>query len=244
MEVLGAALGSDAFSLQLGSGDAALREVTRNHQEYLTISSNLEEMRALAEQLAKEKGITLPAAYDLVRDKYYGRHAQHVSSLIAKINSSPGALNKLDLFVDFFKVTGGVSGIMRTREFARLTAVRRVLARLHPERDAERIAELNAHTADLTRVLLRNLMGSIYEATKGGSGLTRYSNFGLHLIMWEDILNNLDESLYVGGDRTRPLKAKDAESLRRTVRQLNVQFHRLMASTHHQTSPGVWAPNA
>ncbi|QVL56073.1 MAG: hypothetical protein KFB95_02390 [Simkaniaceae bacterium] len=243
MEVLGAALGGDAFSLQLGPGDRALREVTRNHQDYLTIASQLEEMRALAEETAKTKGISLPAAYDLIRTKYYGRHAQHVSSLIAKINSSPGALNKLDLFVDFFKVTGGVSGITRTREFARLTAVRRVLARLHPERDAERIAALNVQTADLTRVLLRNLMGSIYEATKAGSGVTRYNNFGLHLIMWEDILNNLDDSLYVDGDRTKPLKAKDAESLRRTVRQLNVQFHRLMASTHHQTSPGVWAPN-
>ncbi len=243
MEVLGAALRGDAFSLQLGPGDGALLAVTKNHQEYLTIASQLEEMRALAEETAKAKGVSLPAAYDLVREKYYGRHAQHVSSLIAKINSSPGALNKLDLFVDFFKVTGGVSGIMRTREFVRLTAIRRVLARLHPERDAERIAELNAQTADLTRILLRNLMASIYEATKGGSGLTRYSNFGLHLVMWEDILNNLDDSLYVGGDRTRPLQAKDAEALRRTVRQLNVQFHRLMASTHHQTSPGVWAPN-
>ena len=200
-------------------------------------------MRALAEETAKAKGITLPAAYDLIRDKYYGRHAKQVSSQIAQINSSPGELNNLNLFVAFFKVTGGVSGITRTREFARLTAVRRVLARLHPERDAERIADLNRQTADLTRGLLRNLMGSIYEATKAGSGVTRYSNFGLHLVMWEDILNNLDASLYVGGDRTRPLKAKDAESLRRTVRQLNVQFHRLMASTHHQTSPGVWVPN-
>ena len=243
MEVLGAALGADAFSLRLGPGDAALRAVTKNHQDYLTIASRLEEMRALAEETAKAKGITLPAAYDLIRDKYYGRHAKTVSSQIAQINSSPGELNNLNLFVAFFKVTGGVSGITRTREFARLTAVRRVLARLHPERDAERIAALNVQTADLTRVLLRNLMGSIYEATKAGSGVTRYNNFGLHLIMWEDILNNLDDSLYVGGDRTRPLKAKDAEALRRTVRQLNVQFHRLMASTHHQTSPGVWAPN-
>ncbi len=244
MKVLGAALGGDAFSLQLGPRDSGLQEVTKNHQDYLTISSNLKAMRALAKQLAKEKGIMLPAAYDLIRDKYYGRHTQTVTSLIAKINSSPGALNKLDLFVDFFKVTGGVSGIMRTKEFARLTAVKRVLARLSPGKDSEGIIALHAQISDLTRILLKNLMGSIYEATKGGSGLTRYSNFGLHLIMWGDILNNLDESLYIVENKARSLKAKDAESLRQTVKQLNVQFHRLMASTHHQTSPGVWVPNA
>ena len=71
MEVLGAALGGNAFSLRLGPGDAALREVTRNHQDYLTTASRPDEMRALAEQ----KEITLPAAYELMRDKYYGQHS-------------------------------------------------------------------------------------------------------------------------------------------------------------------------
>jgi len=243
MGVLGAALGKGAFSLGLTKGDKALLEVSKNHQEFLTIASNLDKMRVEAEEVAKTRGIALPAAFELIRERYYGRHAAHVSGMIAKINSAPGTLNNLNLFVDFFKVTSEVSSITRTREFVRLAAARRILDRLHPERDAERIAELKVHTTELTRGLLRNLMESIHESTKSGSGVSRYSNFGLRLLMWEDILNNLDDSLYVGGDRTRPLKAKDAESLRRTVHQLNVQFHHLMASTHHQVKPGVWVPN-
>jgi len=243
MEVLGAALGKGAFSLGLRKGDKALLEVSKNHQEFLTIASNLDKMRAEAEEVAKEKGVSLPAAFELIRERYYGRHAAHVSGMIAKINSAPGTLSNLSLFIDFFKVTSEVSSITRTREFVRLAAARRILDRLHPERDAERIVGLKVHTTDLTRGLLRNLMESIHESTKAGSGVSRYSNFGLRLLMWEDILNNLDDSQYIGGDRTQRLKAKDAESLRRTVHQLNVQFHHLMASTHHQVKPGVWVPN-
>ncbi|WP_316356063.1 hypothetical protein [Candidatus Neptunichlamydia sp. REUL1] len=243
MEVLGAALGGDAFSLQLAEGDKPLQEVTNNHQDYLTISSNLEKTRALAEQPVKEKRITLRPAYDLVGNKYQGRYAKYVSSQIAQINKRSGLLKNLSLFSDFFEVTGRVSGIMDTKEFTRLTEVRRLLATLNPKVNGESITKLNKETADLTRVLLINLMRSIYEATKDGSGLSRYRNFGIHLIMWEDIFNNLDESLYVIKNKKKTLKAKEAESLRRTVRQLNVQFHRLMASTHHQTSSGVWALN-
>lgn len=243
MGVLGAALGEDPFSLQLTAKDDHLLEVTKNHQDYLSLSSKFEQMRALAEETAKEKGIGLPAAYELIREKYYGRHTQQVSSQITKINSSPEKLDNLSLFVGFFKVISGISGTVRTHEFARLTAVRRILDRLDPKTDAEKIAGLKVQAEELTRVLIKNLMKSIYETTKTGSGETQYSNFGLHLIMWADILNNLDASLYVDDDRTKPLKTKDAESIRRTVRQLNVQFHHLMVSTHHQTSPDVWVPN-
>ena len=235
--------GSEGISLRLTARDRDLQEVSRNHQEYLTIFSTLEAMEAEARKMVTAK-LSYQDALSQTREKYYGRHASFIKRQIAEINAHPSQLNNLKLFTQFFGVTDTVSKIKETQEFTQLKANRTMLKHMAEKSgQEEEILRLTKQNGELTTALLRRTMGLIHEATNASSGRSRYKNFGLHLLMWNDILNNLNDSFYHSGDRANALKYEDAELLRCTVRKLNTQFYRSMARSHTQKSPGVWVPN-
>ncbi|MCB1110756.1 MAG: hypothetical protein KDK64_07210, partial [Chlamydiia bacterium] len=244
LEEIGGEVGSEGVSLGLTRADADLVDVSRHHQDYLTIFPQLTKkearLAAKSHKLGHDDALYLEALEKL-REQYYGRHASFIRKQILEINAQPGKLNNLKLFTQFFGVTDQVSAITRTREFAQLKANRTMIERLQKQSGKEeQIARLTQENAVLTTALLRKTMQLIYRATDDSSGRSRFKNFGLHLMMWNDILNSLDASLYEEGDRRKALRSPDAELLRRTVGQLNVQFYRMMSMTHKQVQKGVW----